>query len=71
MSAKAAAGVFIVAAKRTPFGSFGGKLKKLTPTGDIVTVSVSKMLSILITISRIACFTFLLQSNFDTVMIGC
>ena len=33
MSAKAAAGIFIVGAKRTPFGSFGGKLSKMTPTG--------------------------------------
>ena len=33
MSAKAASGVFIVAAKRTPFGAFGGRLSKLSPTG--------------------------------------
>jgi hypothetical protein len=45
MSAKAAAGVFIVAAKRTPFGSFGGKLRKLSPTGDIFPFG-SKFLSI-------------------------
>lgn len=44
MSAKAAAGVFIVGAKRTPFGAFGGKLSKLTPTGIVI---ASNLLSIL------------------------
>ena len=28
----AARGVFIVAAKRTPFGTFGGKLRSVSPT---------------------------------------
>ena len=32
MSAAAARGVFIVAAKRTPFGAFGGALKGLSST---------------------------------------
>lgn len=32
MSAVAKSAIFIVGAKRTPFGSFGGKLKKLTAT---------------------------------------
>jgi hypothetical protein len=32
ISAKATAGVFIVGAKRTPIGTFGGKLKSLTAT---------------------------------------
>lgn len=34
----AKAGVFIVGAKRTPFGAFGGKLKALTQT-DLATHS--------------------------------
>lgn len=32
LATKASAPVFIVAAKRTPIGSFGGKLKALTTT---------------------------------------
>ena len=38
MAASASRGVFIVAAKRTPFGTFGGKLRGITAT-DICKVA--------------------------------
>lgn len=36
--------IFIVAAKRTPFGSFGGSLKKLSAT-DLATIATKSALS--------------------------
>ena len=39
----AARGVFIVAAKRTPFGTFGGKLKGITAT-DLCKVAAAAAL---------------------------
>jgi acetyl-CoA acyltransferase 2 len=39
----ARAGVFIVGAKRTPFGAFGGKLKGMTSTDLAVHSSVAAL----------------------------
>ena len=52
-------GVFVVAAKRTPFGTFGGSLKAHTPTDLQVIASNAAMQSI-----------GLKPENIDSVVIG-
>eukprot|EP00292_Cryptomonas_paramecium_P005410 CAMPEP_0113718024 /NCGR_PEP_ID=MMETSP0038_2-20120614/34925_1 /TAXON_ID=2898 /ORGANISM="Cryptomonas paramecium" /LENGTH=399 /DNA_ID=CAMNT_0000646031 /DNA_START=15 /DNA_END=1214 /DNA_ORIENTATION=+ /assembly_acc=CAM_ASM_000170 len=72
MAAKATSGVFIVAAKRTPFGAMGGKLSKLTPTdlGTIATNAAIKQAGIDPKIIDDVFFGNVSQSASDTPYLG-